>query len=529
MAKRLEHYEKKRDFRVTSEPSPQAGPARRAGALLFMVHKHEATRLHYDLRLEIEGALASWAIPKGPSYDPAQKRLAVETEDHPLAYADFEGRIPDGEYGGGDSLIWDRGTWQTAPPGQQQQQRANGHLKLVLEGEKLKGLWHLVRTRRAGEKGQWLLFKAKDQWADPAYDVVASRPESVVSGRRITRGPVTARRLRAPHPEPIQLLLQVWPPMRPSPADAQRLGRGPWALEVKYDGYRGLAALSGGRIALQSRDGHDLSTRFPELARALSEITVGEAVIDGVIAAFDERGLASYEALGRPRAQAAYLAFDLLWLEGEDLRRRPLDERRELLESLLSNADPSIRPAERIDGGPKRAIEEARSRGITGVVAKRVGSTFQAGESRDWRRLMVSPTQDVVIAGIEPASAKGAQVGALLVAVREGDGLVYAGRVEAGLTSARRRELWRLLEKDRTPDPPAAGLPRSRDAHWIEPKHVAHVALAGWTEDGRLREATFQGLRTDKSPLECRRERPRAALGAGRGASGRRRSPSGRL
>ncbi|MGI5863595.1 MAG: DNA polymerase ligase N-terminal domain-containing protein [Myxococcales bacterium] len=521
MAKRLEPYEKKRDFRVTPEPSPRAGPRRREGTPLFMVHKHDATRLHYDLRLEIGGALASWAIPKGPSYDPAQKRLAIETEDHPLAYADFEGRIPDGEYGGGDSLIWDRGTWHTDPPGQEQQQRAKGHLKLVLEGQKLKGLWHLVRTRRAGEKQQWLLFKAKDEWADPAYDVLASRPESVVSGRRITRGPVTQRRLRAPHPEPIQLLLKVWPPMRASLADPEHLGRGPWKLEVKYDGYRGLAALSGGRIALQSRDGHDLSAQFPELARALSTITVGEAVIDGVIAAFDERGLSSFEHLQRPGSDRAFVAFDLLWLEGEDLRTRPLEERWELLESLLFGSDPAIRLAERMDGAPQGAIEQARSRGIAALIAKRVGAAYRGGESREWQKLVVSPTQDVVIAGFEPASTKMAQVGSLLVAVREGDGFVYAGRVEAGLTSARRRELWRLLEKDRTADPPAAGLPRACDVHWIEPKHVAHVALAAWTEDGQLRDATFEGLRTDKSPLGCRRELPRAARRSGKSASGR--------
>ncbi|MGZ6163553.1 MAG: DNA polymerase ligase N-terminal domain-containing protein, partial [Myxococcaceae bacterium] len=196
----LETYRQKRDFGVTPEPAPEAVAPAPAGKLRFMVHKHDATRLHYDLRLEVDGVLASWACPKGPSYDPGQKRLAVETEDHPLAYGDFEGRIPDGEYGAGDSIIWDRGTYDTEPPGQMQVQRRKGHLHIVMDGQKLKGGWHLVRTRPQGGKAQWLLFKAKDGTERPDYDVVAERPESVASGRRVTRGPQRQSRLRGVHP-----------------------------------------------------------------------------------------------------------------------------------------------------------------------------------------------------------------------------------------------------------------------------------------------------------------------------------------
>src|SRR4051812_17100372 len=205
-AKRLKTYRAKRDFSITPEPAPEEQAPKKRGELSFMVHKHDATRLHYDLRLEIEGALASWAIPKGPSFNPADRRLAVQTEDHPLSYGTFEGRIPDGEYGAGDSMIWDRGTWETVPPGQEVWMREKGHLEFVLHGEKLKGRWHLVRTRGHGSgKSEWLCFKAKDELANPDFDVVTERPESVVSGKRVTRGPLRRKTIDAAHPDPMSL------------------------------------------------------------------------------------------------------------------------------------------------------------------------------------------------------------------------------------------------------------------------------------------------------------------------------------
>src|SRR5512141_1799444 len=276
MAK-LDVYDAKRDFLITPEPPPARAKPRRPGPLTFMIHKHHARRLHYDLRLEMEGVLASWAVPRGPSYDPADKRLAVETEDHPLAYGGFEGRIPDGEYGAGDSIIWDRGTWDTVPPGQAATQKRKGHIVVALRGEKLAGRWHLVRTRPSGGKHQWLLFKANDETARPGYDVVGERPESVLSGRRVTRGPVAAKTLRAAHPPPLDLLLRVWPPMLATLATAEAVGP-QHRLEVKYDGFRALAGISGGRVTVQSRNGRDLSARFPAVPRALARVVVGEAV-----------------------------------------------------------------------------------------------------------------------------------------------------------------------------------------------------------------------------------------------------------
>src|SRR4029453_3842768 len=248
----LETYRQKRDFSVTPEPSPERPAPTPAGALRFMVHKHDATRLHYDLRLEHHGVLVSFACPKGPSYDPAPEAPPVPTEDHPLAYGDFEGRIPDGEYGAGDSIIWDRGTYDTVPPGQFQEQLRKGHLHVVFNGQKLKGGWHLVRTRPQGGKAQWLLFKAKDGTERPGYDVVDERPESVASGRRLARGPERQRNLRGVHPDPETLLARVWPPMlavlaKGTPAPADR-----YVYEVKYEGYRGGAAARGGRFSTGS-------------------------------------------------------------------------------------------------------------------------------------------------------------------------------------------------------------------------------------------------------------------------------------
>jgi bifunctional non-homologous end joining protein LigD len=504
MAK-LDVYRAKRDFEVTPEPAG-GRRARRAGPPTFMVHKHHARRLHYDLRLEMEGALASWAIPKGPSYDPAQKRLAVETEDHPLEYGGFEGRIPDGEYGAGDSIIWDRGTWDTFPPGQAVPQKRKGHLVLDLAGEKLRGRWHLVRTAPSSGKPAWLLFKAKDEAARPDYDVVGERPESVVSGRRVTRGPVAARTLRAAHPSPIDLLVRVWPPMLATLSTPSEV-RADDRLEVKYDGFRALAGLSAGRVTLQSRNALDLTHRFPSVATALQGIVAGEAVLDGEIVSAGEGG-SGFQALQGASAGARYVVFDLLWLDGQDLRSRPLEERRELLESLLAGAPAAVEPAEEVVGPIASAMTRARREGWEGVVAKRRGSTYQGRRSRDWLKVKVTASQEFAIVGYTPITTGAPAVGALLVAVREGRRFVYAGKVGTGYTDALRRELYRRLEDDRVAAPEVAGAPRMRTARWVKPRLVAEVAFTEWTADGKLRHPSFKRLRDDKRPEDAVRERP---------------------
>src|SRR6516164_8194030 len=525
----LEKYRQKRDFTVTPEPAPDRAAPAPAGALRFMVHKHDATRLHYDLRFEIDGVLASWACPKGPSYDPAQKRLAVETEDHPLAYGDFEGRIPDGEYGAGDSIIWDRGSYDTVPPGQVEEQRRKGHLHIVFNGQKLKGGWHLIRTRPQGGKAQWLLFKAKDGTERPKYDVVVERPESVVSGRRLTRGPERQASLKGPHPDPDTLLAKVWPPMLATLAKDIQAPTESFVYEVKYDGYRALAAISGGRVAVKSRNDLDFSARFPWVVPALKQLVVGEAVLDGELVALDAKGVSRFQMLGDPSAEHRYSVFDLLWLDGEDLRSRPLEERRELLESVMANTRPPLELAERVRGEEESALAEAKRHGWEGLLAKLRGSPYVGTRSADWLKLKVLGTDELAIAGWTPISNGAAEIGALLVAARRDGRFVYAGKVGTGFDRAMRQRLLTLLRKDEVPRPAIEDAPRMRDAHWVTPRHVAELQFTEWTRDGKLRHPSFQGLREDKGPQEIgqdeaaapsRRSGSRAAS-SGRRAAGR--------
>jgi bifunctional non-homologous end joining protein LigD len=509
LRKNLREYARKRDFAVTPEPAP-GGVTKAAERPTFMVHKHHARRLHYDVRLEMDGALASWAVPKGPSYDPSVKRLAVQTEDHPLEYGQFEGRIPDGEYGAGDSLIWDRGTYDTVPPGQASAQRKKGHLHVEFFGEKLKGRWHFVRTRPVGGKSQWLMFKAGDEHANAKYDVIAERPESVASGRVSSRGPESAKTLRSVHPVPDRLLAKMFPIMLATLVDAPPADEENWIFELKYDGYRAISALSGGRVAMWTRNKLDLTERFPRIAQALGRVTVGEAVIDGEICALDPQGAPKFELM-QQGAEDVLFVFDLLWLDGEDLRERPLEQRRDLLVSLLANSPSELRLAERVEGSAKDALAAAERGGYEGLISKQRGSLYESRRSRSWQKLKVQANQELAIIGFTPSTnAPASQIGALLLAVYEGDHFVFAGKVGTGFTSKMRRELYRELKEDRTSDPPAADAPRIRVATWVKPRLVAQVRFTEWTSDGKLRHPSFQGLRADKSPTECVREKPAA-------------------
>jgi bifunctional non-homologous end joining protein LigD len=506
MAGKLEEYERKRDFSVTREPPPREAVGAGNG---YMIHKHHARRLHYDVRLEMEGVLASWAVPKGPSYDPAAKRLAVQTEDHPLDYGGFEGRIPDDEYGGGDSLIWDRGTYETDPPGQAAEQRERGRMVIDFDGEKLKGRWYLVRTRPAGGKQQWLMMKAKDARANAGYDVVAERPESVVSGRKITRGPETKQALRAPHVDPAKLVAAVMPPMLATLVGEPPADDAGWLYELKYDGFRALAGLSAGRVALWSRNALDLAPRFPGVARALREITVAEAVLDGELTGYDARGRPHFELIQQGgEAGIVYHVFDILWLDGEDVRARPLEERRELIESLLGNAPDEVRLAERLPAPAKRALDQAAAGGHEGILCKRRGSIYEARRSKAWLKVKARQSQELAIAGFTLMTGHTGRIGALLLAVMDRGAFRFAGKVGTGYSSAARAELFHLLAPDRIAAPALADAPREKGAIWVKPRHVAQVVFVEWTSDGKLRHPSYQGLRSDKRPEECVREVP---------------------
>ncbi|MCK8497827.1 DNA ligase D [Myxococcus fulvus] len=535
---RLQTYRRKRDFRRTPEPAPEA-PASSDGAPVFVVHKHDATSLHYDLRLQVDGALASWAVPKGPSYDPGDKRLAVETEDHPLAYADFEGHIPDDAYGGGDSLLWDRGTFDTVPPGQAHAQREHGRLHVELQGEKLRGRWHLIRTRLRGsaKKPQWLLFKAKDETADPSLDITTERPESVKSGQVQTRGPVkrgarkrpasrarevttTSTKQRKPRAlatprTPAKLLERLGAPMLARLSVPEEVTDATHVYEVKYDGFRALAALVGGKLALRSRRGNDLSKRFPALAEALRGLRVKDVVLDGEIVALDAKGRSRFQLLqqGLEGVEQRFVVFDIPWLDGEDLRGLPLEERRARLERVMKHVRLPLQLSERIELPMKRALDQARRKGWEGLIAKRRGSTYVDTRSGDWLKLKVVAGQEVVILGYLPIQNERSrtELGALLVGVHREDGFHDVGKVGTGFTSKDRRELRRLLDEDVVRKPAAVDAKPRKGAVWVKPRHVAQVNFSEWTEDGRLRQPVYQGLRIDKAPTEVVRERPAPA------------------
>jgi bifunctional non-homologous end joining protein LigD len=495
-----------------------------AAPLSFVVQKHDARRLHYDVRLEIGGVLVSWAVPRGPSYDPSVRRLAVQTEDHPMQYSTFEGRIPEGEYGAGDMLIWDRGTYETVPPGQERPMLDQGHVHVRMFGEKLVGQWHLVRTGGRGESDgkqpQWLMFKAKDAYANPQYDVIAERPESVVSGKLATRGPLrsgaseqgkSARALREAVGEP-ELATAVT--VLSDPAQ--------WLFEVKYDGYRLFACKAGPDVRLYTRHANNWTDRFRPVTDAVAALKVRECVIDGEACVVDEHGRPSFGALqewlagASQNARIAYAAFDLLWLDGRDLRRETIEVRRELLEKLLEGQGPPLTYSRSVSGDVADLLRSAREAGLEGLMAKRKGSHYVAGRSTQWVKLRFDRRQDCAIAGWIPLSGSEEDVGALLLGVVDGGNLVFAGRVGTGFDTRTRRDLAKRIGTEPENVPTVAGAPKIKDAHWVKPSLVCECAFAEWTRDGSMRQPRYLGLREDKTPAECVRE---GDVPKGRGAA----------
>jgi bifunctional non-homologous end joining protein LigD len=486
--------------------------------LAFVVQKHDARRLHYDVRLEIGGAMTSWAVPKGPSYDPDVRRLAIQTEDHPIEYNEFEGRIPEGEYGAGDVLIWDRGRYQTVPPGQERSMLDKGHLRVRLEGTKLVGEWHLVRLQRSADddragppgRAQWLLFKAKDEHADPSYDVTAENPGSVVSGRRATRGPRRAGGLAGGKTARIlyeavgEFALATSASTLPDPAH--------WTFEIKYDGYRLLACRAGSDVRLYTRSAHDWTHRFEEIQKAVLRLAADECVIDGEVCAFDEVGRSSLFALQqwlagqKGRAHVAYVAFDLLWLDRRDVRAESVEARRELLERLLDGHGPILSFSRSADGEPAKLVQVVKDAGLEGLIAKRRGSRYAGGRTPDWLKLRFHRRQECAIAGWIPMVGTADQIGALLLAVADGQRLVFAGRVGTGFDASTRRSLARRLDTHPASAPQVEGAPSTKGAHWVMPKLVCECRFVDWTRDGSMREPRYLGLREDKGPLEAVRE-----------------------
>ena len=466
---RLREYERKRSKDKTPEPFGGRG---RSGRPVFVVQRHDARRLHYDFRLERDGALASWAVPKGVPLEPGQRHLAVHVEDHPLDYAAFEGEIPAGQYGAGTVEIWDRGTYELV------EEKRDGGLTVRLAGERLQGLWTLVPAKLDGDEKNWLLLRKQDDGSPGA------RPR------------------------------RAYEPMLATLADDVPPGDD-WLYEVKWDGYRAIGAIAGGEATLTSRRGNDLTERFATVARALERaVRTPDCVLDGEVCALDEEGRSSFSVMQQGSGPLVYYVFDVLEVDGEPVIELPLTERRERLAGLLDLGGGTIRLSDAFDDG-EALFEAARAQGLEGVVAKKPDSRYQPGRrTRDWLKVKTHLEQEFVVAGYTRGKGRrAAGFGALILAVVRGGKLEYAGNVGTGFTEGEIERVLAELRPLERNDPPFAEVPkmpkvRRDDVVWVEPKLVAEVSFAEWTHDGRLRAPVYKGLREDKDPEDVRREEP---------------------
>lgn len=522
----LRDYRRKRDFGATPEPSPDAGArGRRTKQPIFVVQLHHARARHYDFRLEVDGVLKSWAVPKGPSLRPGERRLAVEVEDHPLAYAGFAGDIPAGHYGAGHVDLFDEGTW--TPPDEALAAIAKGRLDFELHGKKLRGRWTLVRTRLDGPKRNWLLIKrsdaeARDAEADDLVGAEAPRrasPASRTASRRKPESdarPATRRASATWRRRALALAGARDRPLRAGFAPelctlAERPPSGDgWLHETKWDGYRLLVDLDGGRAHLRSRNDLDWTDRLPAIARAVESLPVAGARLDGELVATDARGRSDFSALQRALESAddaalRYVVFDLPALEGVDLTRAPLVERKGLLESLLKTARaPALFYSTHIEGEGAPVLAAAEHHGLEGIVSKRVDSAYVAGRGRAWLKIKHARSDEFVVVGYTAPKGSRSGFGSLLLARAEAGRWHYVGRVGSGFDDARiaslHRQLVGLARAEAVVALPAHVPFRARDVHWVEPRLVVEVAFRGWAKEGLLRQASFLRLREDKDP-----------------------------
>lgn len=533
----LDHYRKKRDFDKTPEPKGHV-QARRTKHLMFVVQKHAARRLHYDFRLELDGVLLSWAVPKGPSLDPTDKRLAIHTEDHPIEYGDFEGVIPPEQYGAGTVLLWDRGTW-TPEGADPESDYRNGRLKFQLHGHKLKGCWILVRTRRGeSEKQAWLLIKENDEAARIGSRITDERPESVATGRSIediakdkdrvwhsdksVRENVKAGAIK-PHTRTdiasVQGARKAPMPERLKPELATLVDVLPdgtaWLHEIKYDGYRMLTRIERGRAVMFSRNGHDWSAKFPSLTATLARVPPTSAWLDGEVVAMEPDGRTSFAALQDALSRGVdtplvYYVFDLLYLDGFDLRKAPLSERKRLLHSLPIFSCPPICYSQHVEGSGRELFEKACGLGLEGIVSKQATSSYASRRSNEWLKIKCERRQEFVIGGFTDPGGSRPGFGALLLGVYEPTGeLSYVGKVGTGFNQSLLDQLRRKLDALVQSTPPFVNPPKgakARRAHWVRPELVAEVSFTEWTKDGAIRHPSFQGLRTDKLARQVVRE-----------------------
>ncbi|TPK92158.1 MULTISPECIES: DNA ligase D [unclassified Mesorhizobium] len=535
MAANLKPYRAKREFSRTPEP---AGGLAGGEANRFVVHKHHATADHYDLRLEVGGVLKSWAVPRGPSLNPADKRLAVETEDHPIEYIDFEGVIPEGEYGGGPMIVWDTGTW--APMEDVEKSLKTGAFKFRLAGEKLNGGWMLTRLKpKPGEdenKKNWLLFKERDLAADAKLDILEARPESVKSGRRIEELVAVKKPPRLPpkagslKPGALPGAVRGDPPSRVEPQLATQVPKPPggddpagrtgelWLHEIKFDGYRTMAHVIDGEVRLITRAGIDWTKRYGDLPQAFSRLPVSRAIIDGEIMVLDDKGISRFALLQDALAEGAgsklhFYAFDLLHLDGWDLRMAPLQKRKALLGELLAGqaANAAIQYSDHVEGDGRGLYQQATELGLEGVVSKRADAIYQSGRTKSWTKVKAQEKGDFVIAGYT-VSDRAEGLAALGMAEFENGELHYRGKVGTGFDSDMARDLLARLERLTAGATPPEGAPREimREMHWVKPLLSARIHYANRTADNSLRHGVFRGLRdvgglTTPAPVKRKR------------------------
>ncbi|MEF2553412.1 DNA ligase D [Aurantimonas sp. A2-1-M11] len=566
----LETYRQKRDFARTREPRGSEAAALAGDGLFFCVQKHDATRLHYDFRIEWEGVLKSWAVTRGPSLDPADKRLAVRTEDHPMDYGTFEGTIPKGEYGGGTVMLWDQGSWE--PLEDPQEGFARGNLKMHLEGERMRGNWALVRMKpRNGEKREnWLLIKEKDEavdrrrnllkdeksvktgrtmaaiargddvWESDRADEPAAKsrsatgaktkatPAKATAGKKGTKPTGKTAKGRAARPLPMPTFS---PPQLATLVDDAPAGRD-WVHEMKYDGYRVLIAIGDGKATCWTRNEQDWTERFTGIADAAAGLDCRSALIDGEVVAFDPDGGTDFSTLQKHLSEGGPLAcfcFDLLHLDGEDLRTRPLTERKAALRDLLDGHDTgTLLYSEHITGSGDSVFRKICTAGHEGTIAKRADAPYRSGRSRNWLKVKCTHRQDFVIGGWKASDKKGRAFSSILLGVTEGDSLVYRGRVGSGFDERNMADLQARFAELARKTSPFDELPSDvrRTARFVTPTLVAEIEFAEITADGSIRHGVFKGLREDKEAEDVTYERAKP-VSAATGGGGKRSARSG--